>query len=92
MTDQTGCFVLKPPGDIWTTECGPVCLQTDTPDAPVLQLETRPTDRSSECISAGLESSERLCQVTMELIRQSPEPNIPPASQTGGARPGNQFY
>ena len=61
---------LSHPGSIRTTVCGSVCIQIDTSDTPLLQLETRPPRPdppgvSSECIPTGLGPTERLCQPTM---------------------------
>jgi len=58
-------------GSIWTTGCGPVCVQIDTPDTPLLQLETRSPGTGSGCVLTGLGSTERVCQPTVVLCWQS---------------------
>ena len=58
-------------GGIRTNVCGPVCIQIDTSNIPLFQLETRPHGVSSEYIPTGLRPTERLCQPTVMLNWQS---------------------
>ena len=50
----------------------PVCIPSNQPASPILQLETRPSSSSNRCLLAGLVEHGNLCQPTMELDRQSP--------------------
>jgi len=70
-------------GSIRTTGGESFCVQIDPSDTPLLQLETRPPDVSSECIPIGLGPTERLCQPTVVFNWQSYEPSILPASPIG---------
>ena len=52
--------------DLWSTGCGPVCIQTNQPVPSLLQLEARSICRGNRCLPAGLDKGERLCQPPME--------------------------
>ena len=59
------CVQSNQPG-ARTPECGPIRHQTNSPAAPVRQLETRPTSYSDGCLLQELVYDEGLCQPTME--------------------------
>ena len=59
--------------NLWATRSGLVCIQTDSPTAPLLQLETRPASRSNGCFSAGLETQDWVCQPTLVPYGESSE-------------------
>ena len=65
--------VCQNPEEIWPTRGGHVCLMADNSTQQVLQLETRPGSRSSECFCPGLGTPQRdrLCQPTMVADQQS---------------------
>ena len=56
------------------------CNPTDLPTTALLQLETRSTSRSDGCLPPGMEPSQGLCQLPMELSRES-------TVEGGGTRP-----
>ena len=68
-----------------STRSGHVCIQIDNSAEKVLQLETRPRSRSSECLQPELEqpTGEGLCQPPLESSWQSAEQNTTATSHTG---------
>ena len=59
--------------NLWATKSGLVCIQTDSPIASLLQLETRPASRSNGCFLAGLETQDWVCQLTLVPYGESSE-------------------
>ena len=51
--------------DLGTTCSRPVCIQTNTPVASILQLETRPSSLSNRCLSSELVREDLLCKSPM---------------------------
>ena len=60
---------------LWTTDGGPVCIQTNQSVPTLLQLAARPICRGRRCLPAGLVDSEGVCQPSVE-------------SHTSGIKPG----
>ncbi len=61
---------------------GPICNPFDDPAANILQLETRPSGNSNECLHPGLVADQGVRQPSMEPDRQSPLTSSAPASRT----------
>ena len=73
------------PAEMGSTRSGHVCIQTNNSAEKVLQLETRPGSRSSECLQPELEqpTGKGLCQPPLESSWQSVEQNTTATSHTG---------
>ena len=59
--EAKSCNLPEDRSVIWSTGSGLVCIQADSSDSAILQLETRPTGSGNRCISSGLDNKEGIC-------------------------------
>ena len=69
--EAESCNLSEDRSVIRSTGSGFVCIQADSSDSAVLQLETRPTGSGNRCISSGLDNKEGFCKSPLVLDRSN---------------------